>query len=180
MPSHARSIMLLCIVLLGLPAHAAQICKWVDDKGVVQYSNLRPPGRDCSAVIEVLHHDPVERQRAEERARRQQEQLKAIEAARSEQDRRAAEQARSEADRAARCADARAELQFLQGAYGMRLAIAGRPGADALHFLDDKERGAVTDAWRQRVDYWCLGRGDEPADAAAQRAVGVPPPPRRR
>lgn len=179
MPSPTRSIVLLCAAALALPAQAAQICKWVDDKGTVQYSNLRPADRDCDAIIEVLHADPVEQQRAAERLTRLQEQLKAIEAARSEQDRRAAEQARSEADRAARCADARAELQFLQGAYGMRLAIAGRPGDDGLHYLDDKERGAVTDAWRRRVEYWCYGRGEEPVEAA-QRAAGVPPPPRRR
>lgn len=164
----------------GLAA-AATICKWTDDKGRVHYSNIAPPGVSCSTTIEVLSADPIEQQRAEERLKRMIEEERLLQ----ERQRRHATESEVEelkkaqkAQRERSCADAKAQLKFLEEAYGMRLIRPAREGEDEMVFLDDDERQKVTESLRKQVEESCNESDTSPSDSGPDQVYGAPPPPR--
>lgn len=161
-------------------AGAAEICKWIDRDGRVHYSDVPLADRPCVERIEIRHADAMERVRAEQRRVELQRRLLADDKA---QEQAADAQGRAAAireQRAARCAAARDELRFLQEAEGMRLLRPGDKdeGEPPMVWLDDAQRVALIDAWREQVRGWCESPSAQPA-GAPPRAVAVPPPPRR-
>lgn len=173
---------LLALLALGTPAWAQDICKWVDSAGTVHYFDARQADRTCVALIRVIHPDPDELARAQERYQRMQEQWRAQADTKPAG---AAQPARTQAQRQAeidsRCQDARIELRFLEEAWGMRLV---RPSAQEnegpIVWLDDQERQALTDAWRKQVQDWCGAAPPPTAGPEPDRAYAAPPPPLRR
>lgn len=171
-----RMLAVLLLLAAVLPAaRAADICKWVDDAGRVHYSDVPPTAPACVALIRIEHPDPAERERAEARRAREIARLQQAESERAAAERRGGEP--PAADRAARCANARDELKFLEQATGMRLVRPGHRGDAPIDWVDDAERGALLAAWRTEVRAWCEGIGEAPADPP-ERAYAVPPPPR--
>lgn len=173
---------LLALLVLGTPAWAQDICKWVDGAGAVHYFDARQADRACVALIRVVHPDPDELARAQQRYQRMQEQLRAQDDTKPSA---AAEAARPLAQRQAeidsRCQDARAELRFLEEAWGMRLVRpSAQDGEGPIDWLDDQERQALTDAWRKQVQNWCGASPAATAGPAPERAYAAPPPPLRR
>lgn len=172
---------LLLLLVASWPASAADICKWADEKGVTHYSNVKPADRPCQKLIRVINPDPEEQRRADERHKRQLDELKAIENARAIGATEAATQAEQEADRERRCQDAKAELKFLEEAYGMRLVRPAMKGSEGpFDWIDDKEREDLTDSWRKQVEEWCGSSRPSSISPTPERAYGAPPPIRLR
>lgn len=183
--SHLRikfSIALVPImVMASWQVSAADVCKWLDDQGSVHYSDVTPTGRKCQELIRVVQPDPEAQRQAEERRKRHQEELRAIEDEKAKKREEAAHQSEKEAERERRCLDAKAELSFLDEAYGMRLVRPGKEGdADPFDWIDDKEREALIESWRKEVKHWCSSSSPFSDSPAPARAYGAPPPIRKR
>lgn len=175
-----RRLVSLCLCLAAAPATAADICKWVDGAGRIQYSDIMPADRPCQQVIRVMHADPEEQRRAIHRRTQLFERLKNL-AEERDKARSDPERAQREAEeRRARCQDAKEELRFLETAYGMRLVRPGRDGGDEepLVWLDDQAREELTESWRKQVEHWCGSSAAEAPGPTPERAYGAPPPKR--
>src|SRR5215831_8447239 len=48
-----RSVLYLVLVLVAAPAAAADVYRWVDEKGTVHYSNEAPPKGFKSTTVEI-------------------------------------------------------------------------------------------------------------------------------
>lgn len=176
------SMVLVPIMLAASgPAPAADICKWLDGQGRVHYSDVTPIGRKCAELIRVVQPDLEAQRQAEERRYRHQEELRAREDEQAKKREEAARLSEKEAERERRCQDAKAELSFLDEAYGLRLVRPGREGDyGPFDWIDDQEREALTESWRREVKLRCgpySPSSDRPAPA---RAYGVMPPPLKR
>lgn len=160
---------------------AADICKWRDDQGRVHYSDVAPIGRKCAELIRVVQPDPEAQRQAEERRDRHLAEVRAFEDEKARKRVEAARLSEKDAERERRCQDARAELSFLDEAYGLRLVRSGREGDyGPFDWIDDQEREALIESWRREVRQWCgpsYPSSDSPVPA---RAYGVLPPPRKR
>jgi hypothetical protein len=176
------SIALMSIFLAASgQVSAADICKWLDDQGHAHYSDVMPTGHKCLELIRVVQPSSEAQHQAEERRERHQAELRTIENAKVKKHEEAASQSEKEAERERRCQDARAELSFLDEAYGMRLVRPGKEDdADTFNWIDDKEREELIDSWRKEVNRWCSPSSPSSDNPAPERAYGAPPPPRKR
>lgn len=176
------TVMVVGALLCVGHAQAEQLCKWVDGRGGVHYSDFRPPDRECVEMIAVERASEQERARALERLQKQKERLKAIEQERVQSPGAAAQAAMKQEARQQRCEEARAEVRFLEEAEGMRLAHRAEPGEEgAVGWIDDKERAEILSAWRTEVERYCAAGGEAGgAKPSPPRAYGVRPPPKRR
>lgn len=99
----------LALLAAALPlAVAAQVYRWVDEKGVVHYTQTPPPGFDAKKLDEAPPppaNTPIEQLRDYNAANAQ---------ARSEREAAAAKAAQAEAERQRACAAAQRRIQFLQ------------------------------------------------------------------
>lgn len=164
------------VAALALGAQAAEICKWVDRDGTVHYSDVPLADRPCVERIRIQHADPLERVRAEERRAALLRQMQESQQGDARAQQAQAAQSGKAALRAARCTSARDELRFLKEAEGLRLLRAGREGEEPLVWLDDAQRAALIEAWRQQVQAWCESATDEPPEPP--HPLAVPPPAR--
>jgi hypothetical protein len=165
------------LIAVGTSAGAQDICKWVDRAGGVHYGEAGQTDQPCVARIRVIHPDPEELARAQQRYMRLRAQMTRPLNATPAAEGPGYTQAQRLAEIKGRCQDAQAELRFLEGAWGMRLI---RPTAqqseESIDWIDDQERRTLTDAWRKQVSDWCgpsppISAGPEP-----DRAYGAPTP----
>jgi hypothetical protein len=134
----------LLFLLLALPAHA-QIYKWVDEKGRVQYGEKPPAGSKAAPIRQEAM--PVEKPRAPKNLteqetdfrRRQIEQQQAEEA-----------RAKEEKQRQAQCESARGRLAAGESA-GRHSAMKGGERV----FLTDAERDQQIARMREQVRQAC-------------------------
>lgn len=114
---------LLCALLAALPlAVAAQVYRWVDDKGQVHYTQTPPPGKNAEAVAPPLPPSAAPNQEALDQS--------------LEAGRKAEPEKRAEAERAAQaqsqleqqCRQAREQLAYMDEKTARRLGTTDEQG----------------------------------------------------
>ena len=174
-----RWIFPILVALVGTSAGAQDICKWVDAAGAVHFFQLGAVDHPCDVRIRVVHPDPDELARAQQRYLRLRDQMLRPPDAKATADESAQTRAQRDTEIKRRCEDAKAELRFLQGAWGMRLVQpSAQPDEGPFDWLDDQERQMLTDAWRMQVNDWCGPSPPASSSPEPNRVYSVPPPPR--
>lgn len=143
------SVLLAATLALALPA-AAQVYKWVDEKGRTHYGEKPPEGVKAVEMGAPLPpSDP--------NAKAPDWKQKDLDAKRNRIERDGKEsrdrdrQQRTEAERSARCEDARRRLDMLQ----QQIRLFDRNDKGEKVYLDDKDRPAAIERERRAVSENC-------------------------
>ena len=137
-----RYTLICCCLILSLPATASEVYRWVDDQGVVHYTDR--PDRQGAERLTVRVSAPSEtapRVSAQPRAQGGELMTESV----------AEQQAAEAAAREANCQSAAQRLQSLQAA--PRLYREGAGGAR--EYLDDAEIELVLAEAAELVEAWC-------------------------
>jgi len=134
-----RSALLCCCLLLALPVSANEIYRWVDDNGVVHFTDRPREGAE-RLTVRTATPSTTARQSTAAAPRSEQREL----------------MAEPDADktaeiREANCTSSRERLARLQRA--PRLYREGEDGARL--YLDDDERASVLAEAQELVENWC-------------------------
>jgi hypothetical protein len=134
----------------GTLCQAAEIFRWVDEDGRVQFGD-HPPADAQTERIAVDNSESVSGD-LEERRERRERFLGVIEEQRAEDARAAAEAARQEAQRREKCRAASDRLRQIEEA-----RVIYEPTADAYNprILDEEERNEYLSRAKQDVSKWC-------------------------
>ena len=137
----------LCLVLcLALPAAAQTLYKWVDEKGVTQYSDKPPPDEKKASKVDI-RVEPGKPAGDNWKEREQQSRQQRV-----EKDRAASEQkAKAEADREQRCRQAQSRIDKLKNV--SRLYDLDAKGERV--YIEDKDRPALLEKWQREADESC-------------------------
>lgn len=148
---HVRPLVAsLLLSLLAGPVFAADIYRWVDDEGVVHYTENPPRERPYEAVQAAPPpaDDPEQRQQQIEQLEREIEGT--ISGRRQQREQRAAERARAQ-ERAARCEELR----------GMRNKLANSPqvrdSSEDYRVIPYEERQEKLEQFDRRIEEVCNG-----------------------
>ncbi len=136
-----RCTLLCCCLLLALPVSASEIYRWVDDNGVVHFTDRPREGAERLTIRTAAPSTPARAATPAAPSAQQPELMVESDA----QDDQTAEV------RAANCTSARDRLSRLQGA--PRLYREGE-GGERL-YLEDDERTLVLAEAQELVDSWC-------------------------
>jgi Domain of unknown function (DUF4124) len=134
---------LLCFVLaITLPVlAAAQVYRWVDEKGQVHYSQTPPPGRQAQAIVPppppaaAPNQDSLNKSLADDRAGAGQRRDEAAKAA----------QART--DREAQCRQAREQVAFMDANPPVRMTTTDDKG-NVARVTEEQHRARRTELQR--------------------------------
>ena len=143
-----RTVLVL-LVLMPLAA-AAQMYKWVDEKGVTHYSEAPPPDGK-GAKVELKASGPAEPAPAidwkqkELDARQQRIQKE------QREDHQKASEANAKAVRTNRCLQSQRELSIVQ----MQRPIYQLNDKGEKVYLEDKDRQREIDGWKENVRKYC-------------------------
>ena len=140
---------LLSLILLPLAA-AAQMYKWVDEKGVTHYSESPPPdGKGAKVELKAsgpaTPAPPIDWKQKELDARQQR-----IQKEQRDENQNASE-ANAKAVRTNRCLQAQRELNIVQ----MARPIYQMNEKGEKVYLEDKDRQREIDAWKENVRKYC-------------------------
>lgn len=147
MRAHALAVL---AVALALPA-AAELYKWVDEKGVTHYSETPPPDANAKR-IELPPAAPATKPESPERWKERELELRKrrLEKERAEEDEKAGSE-RSAERRREICLRARRALDVLEP--GRPVYRVNERGERV--YIDDAQRAAETDKWRKEADSNC-------------------------
>lgn len=143
--------LLLLLAGLALQAHAqGGLYKWVDEKGVVHYSDTPPPGKG-GQKLRTPSQPPLDGASSPQRSRSWQEQLQDSNERRFQDEKRQkeAQQKAQEADQ--KCLRARNALDSLKRE--RPLYRVDQQGERV--FMEDEERRRLVDGWQQQADANC-------------------------
>lgn len=145
-----RRWLLLSWLLLPLAADAQGLYKWVDEKGVVHYSDTPPPGKG-GQKLKTPSQPPLDGASSPQRSRSWQEQLEESNERRHQAEK--AEQQRQKAAKevAQKCLRARNALASLKRE--RPLYRSTKEGERA--YIDDAERQRLTEDWQKQADAHC-------------------------
>lgn len=146
-----RLVACLGMLLFALNAQAqGGLYKWVDDKGVVHYSDTQPAGK-ASEKIKVKPQPPLEGASPPQRSRSWQEQLQDSNERRfqEEKQQKAAQQKAQEAEQ--KCQRARNALDSLKRE--RPLYRVDKQGERS--YMEDEERRRLIAGWQQQADAHC-------------------------
>jgi hypothetical protein len=148
--SAAAATCLASALAIAPVAACAEIFRWVDENGRVQFGD-RPPADAQAEQVEIGADKSVSGD-LDERQQRRDRLLDAMEEKRAEDARAEAESARVEATRRRNCATATETARKIDEA-----RVIYEPTGDPLNprVLDDAERAAAAERARQDVARWC-------------------------
>ena len=140
---------LLIWLLLPLAAGAQGLYKWVDDKGVVHYSD-KPPAGKPGQKLNVTPQPPLENQ-APQRSRSWQEQLQDSNERRFQDEKQQKEALQKTREAEEKCQRARYALDSLK--QERPLYRVGKEGERS--YMEDEERRRLIAGWQQQADANC-------------------------
>lgn len=142
----------LGLLLLALPAQAqGGLYKWVDEKGVVHYSDTPPAGK-AAGKLHVAPQPPLDGgAQSPQRSRSWQEQLQDSNERRFQEDKKQQEQQKKDRDAAEKCQRARNALDSLKRERPLYRVDKGGERS----YMDDEERRRLIDGWQQQADANC-------------------------
>lgn len=144
-----RRWLLLSWLLLPLAAGAQGLYKWVDDKGVVHYSD-KPPAGKAGQKLNVAPQPPLEGQ-APQRSRSWQEQLQDANERRFQEEKQQKEAQQKAREAEQKCQRARNALDSLKRE--RPLYRVDKQGERS--YMEDEERRRLIDGWQQQADAHC-------------------------
>lgn len=144
---------LLCVCSL-VAAHAAfasgGLYKWVDEKGVVHYSDTPPVGK-AAKKLGASPRPPLDNTQAPPRGRNWQEQLQESNERRFQEEKKQQEQQKKTQEADQQCQRARNALDSLQRERPLyRLDKEGER-----IFMEDEERRRLIGDWQKQADTYC-------------------------
>lgn len=144
-------LLIACSLLAALPALASGgLYKWVDEKGVVHYSDTPPAGKPAARLKASPPSSPGNAQ-APARSRSWQEQLQDSNERRFQEDTKQREQQQKAQESAEKCQRARNALDSLQRERPLyRLDKEGER-----IFMEDEERRRLIGDWQKQADTYC-------------------------
>ena len=143
---------LLLLAGLALQGHAqGGLYKWVDEKGVVHYSDTPPPGK-AGEKFRAKPQPPLDGNAATPaRSRSWQEQLQDSNERRFQEENRQKEQQRKSREAAEKCQRARYALDALKRESPLyRVDKEGER-----KYMEDEERQRLTEGWQKQADTYC-------------------------
>jgi hypothetical protein len=144
-----RTWLLLPWLLLPLAAGAQGLYKWVDDKGVVHYSD-KPPAGKSGQKLNVAPQPPLENKEPQ-RSRSWQEQLQDSNERRFQDEKKQKEAEQKSREAAEKCQRARYALDSLK--QERPLYRVNQQGERV--FMEDEERRRLVEGWQQQADAYC-------------------------
>jgi hypothetical protein len=142
--------LLLTWLLLPLAAGAQGLYKWVDEKGVVHYSDTPPPGKG-GQKLKAPSQPPLDGASSPQRSRSWQEQLQDTNERRFQDEKKQKEQEQKSREAAEKCQRARYALDSLKQE---RPLYRVDPQGERV-FMEDEERRRLTESWQQQADAYC-------------------------
>lgn len=146
-----RFVVCLGMLLLALNALAqGGLYKWVDEKGVVHYSDTPPVGK-AAKKLGASPQPPLDNTQAPPRSRNWQEQLQDSNERRFQEEKRQQEQQKKTQEADQQCQRARGALDSLKRERPLyRLDKEGERT-----FMEDEERRRLIDGWQKQADTYC-------------------------
>jgi hypothetical protein len=141
--------LLLSWLLLPLAAGAQGLYKWVDEKGVVHYSDTPPAGKP-GQKLNIAPPPPLDSQ-APQRSRSWQEQLQDSNERRHQEEKQQMEARQKAREAEQKCLRARSALDSLQR--DRPLYRVDQQGERV--FMEDAERRRLAESWQQQADAHC-------------------------
>ena len=141
--------LLLSWLLLPLAAGAQGLYKWVDEKGVVHYSDTPPAGKP-GQKLNIAPPPPLDSQ-APQRSRSWQEQLQDSNERRHQEEKQQMEARQKVREAEQKCLRARSALDSLQR--DRPLYRVDQQGERV--FMEDAERRRLAESWQQQADAHC-------------------------
>ncbi len=143
-----RSWLLLSWLFLPLAAGAQGLYKWVDDKGIVHYSDKPPAGKSGQKLN--VAPPPMDSQ-APPRNRSWQEQLQDSNERRYQEEKQQQAQQQKAREAEEKCRRARYALDSLK--QERPLYRVDKEGGR--NYMEDEERRRLIDGWQQQADAYC-------------------------
>lgn len=142
----------LGLLLLSLNAPAqGSLYKWVDEKGVVHYSDTPPPGK-AAGKLKAAPQPPLDGStQTPQRSRDWQEQLQDSNERRFQDEKKQKEAQQKAQEAEQKCQRARNALDSLK--QERPLYRVGKEGER--NFMEDEERRRLIDGWQQQADANC-------------------------
>lgn len=141
--------LLLSWLLLPLAAGAQGLYKWVDEKGVVHYSDTPPAGKP-GQKLNIAPPPPLDSQ-APQRSRSWQEQLQDSNERRHQEEKQQMEARQKAREAEQKCLRARSALDSLQR--DRPLYRVDQQGERV--FMEDAERRRLAESWQKEADSNC-------------------------
>ena len=143
--------LLLLLAGLALQANAqGGFYKWVDEKGVVHYSDKPPPGK-AGGKMQVKPPPSPDKTQAAPRSRSWEEQLQDANERRFQEEKKQKEPQQKAQEAEQKCLRARSALDSLK--QERPLYRVDQQGERV--FMEDEERRRLTDSWQQQADSNC-------------------------
>lgn len=162
------ALLVVTCMLTSAPA-LAQIYKWVDDRGVTQYSSMPPPGVDAQRLHDAPAPAAPEAEAARERSRKLIEEARRTGAERRRleglEDQERATRARDASASAEACGDARQQLALLEGGG----PAFRRDETGSRVYLEDHLRDAEIARLRAAVEHLCANVDPQEANRQTGR-----------
>ncbi len=146
-----RMACLLCTLALAPAWTNAEVYRWVDENGRMQFSDR--PVSDTAQEIEIRQAPPLysdDARQDQQRKRKQAKMLEMFQDQRDEKSRLDAEEKRVTAERQKRCARVRDRLRRYQGS-----ALYENLTEGDRRYLTDEERAKVIAETEREVKHWC-------------------------
>lgn len=150
-PPLSAALVILALLSAG-PAVLAQggLYKWVDEKGVVHYSDTPPAGK-TGEKLKAKSPPPLDNSQAPPRSRNWQEQLQDSNERRFQEGKKQKEQQQKAREAGEKCQRARNALDSLK--QERPLYRVGKEGERS--YMEDEERRRLLDGWQQQADTYC-------------------------
>ena len=146
-----RRWLLLLLGVLALQAMAqGGLYKWVDEKGVVHYSD-KPPAGKAGEKLKAKSQPPLDAASSPQRSRSWQEQLQDSNERRFQEEKLLKEQQQKTREAEEKCQRARYALDSLK--QERPLYRVGKEGDRS--YLEDEERRRLIAGWQQQADANC-------------------------
>jgi hypothetical protein len=146
-----RLVACMGMLLLTLNALAqGGLYKWVDEKGVVHYSDAPPPGK-AGEKLKAKPQPPLDSTQAAPRSRSWQEQLQDSNERRFQDEKKQKEAQQKAGEAEEKCRRARSALDSLKRE--RPLYRVDKEGERT--FMEDEERRRLIDGWQQQTDAHC-------------------------
>lgn len=141
----------LLMAVLAFQANAqGGLYKWVDEKGVVHYSDTPPPGKG-GQKLKTPSQPLLDGASPPQRSRSWQEQLQDANERRFQEEKRQKEQEQKSREAAEKCQRARYALDSLKRE--RPLYRVDQQGERV--FMEDEERRRLVEGWQQQADAYC-------------------------
>ena len=146
------AVLLCASSLLASPAALASdgLYKWIDDKGVVHYSDTPPVGK-AARKIGASPQPHLDNSQAPPHSRSWQEQLQESNERRFREEKNQQAQQKKAQEAESKCSQARRALESLK--QERPLYRMGKDGERI--YMEDDERGRFADQWQKQADTYC-------------------------